>query len=76
MHCYQHYIVRRIYYEFTMHMARKNLKQNGFKHVHIKPINDMSIIGVKNDKIKRKYAKQIPEDIFDRRNYHIHQHHS
>ena len=58
---------------------RKILKRHDIKYVHIKERKGMLMIGMKNRLMKQKYQEQIPEDMFDRRNYYIqqrhHQHH-
>ena len=38
-------------------------------------VNGLLIIGIKNDETKRQYQQQIPEDLFNRRNYQLHRHH-
>ncbi len=72
---YQHYIIRPMYYKFNMPLVKKILKQHDIKYAHVKVVNGLLIIGVRNDKIKQKYQEQIPEHIFDRQNYQYHRRH-
>jgi hypothetical protein len=72
MRRYQHYITRPVYHKFNMPFVRKILKQHAIKYAHVKVVNGLLIIGVRNEKSKQKYQEQIPEDIFDRQNYQHH----
>ncbi|CAF2977863.1 unnamed protein product [Rotaria sp. Silwood2] len=72
---YQHYITRSMYYKFTKSSIRKILKQHHFNYVHVKVVDGIVIIGVKNALIQQQYQDQIPEDIFDRKHYQNYQHH-
>jgi hypothetical protein len=47
---------------------------SNIKFTHIKKVDGMLVIGVKNNELKNKYQEQLPEDIFDR-SYQVHQHH-
>ncbi|CAF2927306.1 unnamed protein product [Rotaria sp. Silwood2] len=75
MRRYQHYVTRPMYHKFTTPLVKKILQQHNIKYVHIKEVDGILVIGVKNDLIKQKYQKQLPEDLFDRTNYQIYQHH-
>ncbi|CAF5044033.1 unnamed protein product, partial [Rotaria sp. Silwood1] len=72
---YQHYITRPMYYKFKKSSIRKILEQHHINYIHIKDVDGILVIGVKNSLIQQQYQDQIPEDIFDRKHYQIYQHH-
>ncbi|CAF5025143.1 unnamed protein product [Rotaria sp. Silwood1] len=72
---YHYYITRSMYYKFTMPSIKKILKQHHINYVHVKEVDGILIIGVKNSLIQQQYQDQIPEDIFDRKHYQIHHQH-
>ncbi|CAF1166667.1 unnamed protein product, partial [Rotaria sordida] len=71
---YQHYITRSMYYKFKMSSIKKILKQHHINYIHIKDVDGIVVIGVKNSLIQQQYQHQIPENIFDRKHYQIYQH--
>jgi hypothetical protein len=75
MRRYQHYITRPMYHKFKMPLVRKILDQRDIDYTHVKEVNGLLIIGVKDDKIKQQYQDHIPEDMFDRQNYQYHRSH-
>jgi hypothetical protein len=73
---YHYHITRRVYYRFTKKLIRNILHQYNIDYTHVKTVDEVLIIGVKNDEMKQQNEKQLPYDIFDRYHYFTHRRHS
>ena len=68
---YRLFIVRPIYYRFSMRLIKFILNKFNVKYIHIKIAGASLIIGVENKEFKDYNEHQLPGHIFDRRDYYL-----
>jgi hypothetical protein len=67
---YRHFFTRQVYHLFTMSIIKRVLRQQNIQYVHIKIVDTLLVIGVKNDTIKHDSEQKLPGDIFNRHGYY------
>ncbi|CAF0988475.1 unnamed protein product [Rotaria sordida] len=70
MQHYRYFITRPFYYRFTMKLVRHILAEYNIYYTHVKPVDDLLLIGVKDKIIEQKNERRLSGDIFDRRHYY------
>ncbi|CAF0964784.1 unnamed protein product [Rotaria sordida] len=71
MQRYRYFITRPFYYRFTMKLVRHILAKHNIYYTHVKPVDDLLLIGVKDKIIEQQNERRLPGDIFDRRHYYL-----
>jgi hypothetical protein len=71
-HRYRYYMTQPLYYRYSLPLVRKVLDEYNIDYVHIKEDDGYLVVGLKNKWVKKQYKRQIPEDLFDGRNYQCH----
>jgi hypothetical protein len=73
LHRYRYYVRQPLDDRYSMPLVRKVLDEYNIDYVHVKgDDNGYLIVGLKNKWIKKQYQQQIPEELFDGRNYQRH----
>jgi len=68
-HRYDYHITRPMYDQAKLPVVREMLDQRGVNYVHVKEVEGLLWIGVKNEMDKRTYQREIPQDMFQYENY-------
>ena len=68
---YRLFIIRPIYYRFSIRLIKFILNKFNVKYIHIKITGASLIIGVKNEELKDYNEHLLPRHIFDRRHYYL-----
>ena len=68
---YRLFIIRPIYYRFSMRLIEFILNKFNVKYIHIKITGASLIIGVKNEELRDYNEHLLPRYIFDRRHYYL-----
>ncbi|CAF0908658.1 unnamed protein product [Rotaria sordida] len=71
MQRYRYFITRPFYYRFTMKLVRHILAEYNIYYTHIKPVDDLLLIGVKDKIIEQQNERRLLGNIFDRRHYYL-----
>ncbi|CAF3933001.1 unnamed protein product, partial [Rotaria sordida] len=71
MQRYRYFIIRSFYYRFTMKLVRHILAEYNIYYTHVKPVDDLLLIGVKDKIIEQQNERRLLGDIFDRRHYYL-----
>ncbi|CAF4186214.1 unnamed protein product [Rotaria sordida] len=71
MQRYRYFITGPFYYRFTMKLVRHILTEYSIYYTHVKPVDDLLLIGVKDKIIEPRNDRRLPGDIFDRRYYYL-----
>ncbi|CAF3753271.1 unnamed protein product [Rotaria sp. Silwood1] len=71
MQRYRYFITRPFYYRFTMKLVRHILAEYNIYYTHVKPVDDLLLIGVKDKIIEQQNERRLLCDIFDRRHYYL-----
>ncbi|CAF1344750.1 unnamed protein product [Rotaria sordida] len=71
MQRYRYFIIRPFYCRFTMKLVRHILAEYSIYYTHVKPVDDLLLIGVKDKIIEPRNDRRLPGDIFDRRYYYL-----
>ncbi|CAF3986038.1 unnamed protein product [Rotaria sordida] len=71
MQRYRYFITRPFYYRFTMKLVRHILAEYKIYYTHVKRVDDLLLIGVKDKIIEQQNERRLLGDIFDRRHYYL-----
>ncbi|CAF2973026.1 unnamed protein product [Rotaria sp. Silwood2] len=71
MRRYKYLITCPSYCQFTMKLVRRILAEYNIHYSHVKSVEDLLIIGVKNKIIKQQNERRLPGDIFDKHHYYL-----
>ncbi|CAF3470374.1 unnamed protein product [Rotaria sp. Silwood1] len=72
LHRYRYCVTQPLYFKYPMALVRMVLDEYNIDYVHVKRQEGYLVVGLKNKLIKKQYERQIPEDLFDGRNYQRH----
>ncbi|CAF1196160.1 unnamed protein product [Rotaria sordida] len=72
LHRYRYYVTQPLYFKYSLPLVRMVLDEYNIDYVHVKRQEGCLVVGLKNKLIKKQYERQIPEDLFDGRNYQRH----
>ncbi|CAF1377451.1 unnamed protein product [Rotaria sordida] len=73
LHRYRYYVTQPLYFKYSLPLVRMVLDEYNIDYVHVKRQEGYLVVGLKNKWLKKQYERQIPEDLFDGRNYQRHQ---
>ncbi|CAF4150870.1 unnamed protein product [Rotaria sordida] len=71
MQRYRYFIVRPFYYRFTMKLVRHILAEYNIYYTHVKPVDDLLLIGVKDKIMDQQNERRLIDDTFDRSHHYL-----
>ncbi|CAF1401421.1 unnamed protein product [Rotaria sordida] len=71
MQRYRYFITRPFYYRFTLKLVRHILAEYKIYYIHVKPVDYLLLIGVKDKIIEQQNERRLLGDIFDRLHYYL-----
>ncbi|CAF1481320.1 unnamed protein product [Rotaria sordida] len=71
MQRYRYFIVRPFYYRFTMKLVRHILAEYNIYYTHVKPVDDLLLIGVKDKIMEQQNERRLIDDTFDRSHHYL-----